>query len=165
MVSETRDNTNRNTDERLLINYLKHERVDHLKLLCEEFGRENVRRMRKQDCVENLTPILFNYICNKRYELIVNCFSAHLKDIPNLKRMIPRIYSKNTEISEENLRELKRIFFPNKYYFSNQIPGADIANIKRFYKYLFVVISIQIITGGWFIPSSGELYFEIYLMI
>ena len=164
MASETRDNTNRNTDERLLINYLKRERVDHLKLLWEEFGGENLRGMRKKDCVETLTPILLNYIYSKRHEPIVNCFSVHLEDIPNLKRMIPRIYSKNTEISEENLRGLKRIFFPNKYYFSIQISGADITNIKRFYNYLFVVISIQIITGRWFIPSSGELYFEIYLM-
>jgi len=121
-----------NTDETLVINYLKRRRVDQLKMLYGILG-ERGEIMRKKDYIEKLTPILLNMIYNRRHEVIISCFSANPEGVSRLKDIIPRICHEETIIPEENLRELFTIFNRPR----NQTIRREIVEIRKLYKFLF----------------------------
>jgi len=75
-----------------------------------------------------------NEIYDIRHTVIVNRFLANPENRGDLKRMIPRICHEETIISEENIKELIRIF---NQHTSDQTSQREIFKIKKLYEFNF----------------------------
>ena len=122
-----------NTDKGLVINHFNANVLIILKSYVKILAKKRKEEWEK-NTIEKLIQILLNEIYDIRHTVIVNRFLANPENRGDLKRMIPRICHEETIISEENIKELIRIF---NQHTSDQTSQREIFKIKKLYEFNF----------------------------